>query len=105
MREGVITEKLTKILGTMKKDKHDDKVKLVEKLMGMYVKKHNKNLWNENDMFDVCCWFVGEMILKICDAQIIPIEELHERINKKLIEHVDDVFEQIQEFLSNPDNL
>jgi len=79
----------------MTKDKHDDKVKLVQSLIDRYDKAHNKNEWNENDTFDVSCWFLGDMILRLCEAHIIPEEELKERIKKKLIEHVDDVFEQI----------
>ena len=83
----------------MAKDKHDDKIKLVHNLIDMYVKEHNKNKWNENDTFDVACWFLGEIILRLCEAHIIPEEELKERIKTILIEHVDNVFEQISKII------
>ena len=80
----------------MKRDKHDNKVKLVDELLDRYVKEHNKNEWNENDTFDIACWFLGEIIIRLCEANIIPEEELKERIKTNLIEYVDGVFKQIE---------
>lgn len=79
----------------MKRDKHDNKVKLVDELLDRYFKEYDKNEWNGNDAFDVACWFLGEIIIRLCEANIIPEEELKERIKAKLIEYVDDVFKQI----------
>lgn len=83
----------------MVKDKRKEKLKLVDDLIKLYVNKHNKNKWNENDAFDVACWFLGEIIVMIWEAHIIPEDELHERMKKKLNEYVDDVFEEISKVL------
>lgn len=83
----------------IKEKKHDDKVKFVGKLLNLYDKTHNRNKWNENDMFDVLCWFAGELIVRIAEAHIIPEDELKERIKAKFNEQVDEVFEQIAELL------
>lgn len=83
----------------MAKDKHEEKVKLVDDLIKLYVNKHNKNKWNENDTFDVACWFLGEIIVRVWEAHIIPEDELHERMKKKLNEYVDEVFEEISKVL------
>lgn len=83
----------------MAKDKHEEKLKLVGDLIKLYVNKHNKNKWNENDAFDVACWFLGEIIVRMWEAHIIPEDELYERIKKKLNEFVDDVFEEISKVL------
>lgn len=73
-----------------------DKIKLVNKFVSLYVDNHNKKLWNENDTFDVMCWFAGELIVKIYESHIIPTDELHKRMKDKLTEWIDDVFEQIK---------
>lgn len=88
----------------IKEKKHDDKVKLVEKLLNLYDKTHNRNMWNENDTFDVLCWFAGDLIVRIAEADIIPEDELKERIKAKFNEHVDDVFAQIAEMLIDEEN-
>ena len=84
----------------MKRDKHDNKVKLVDELLDRYLKEYDKNEWNENDTFDVACWFFGRIIIRLYEANIIPEEELKERLKAKLIEYVDDVFKQIESWQS-----
>lgn len=83
----------------MAKDKREEKLKLVVDLIEIYVNKKNKKKWNENDTFDVACWFLGVIIVMIWEAHIIPEDVLHERIKKKLNEFVDDVFEELSKVL------
>ena len=83
----------------MVKDKRKEKLKLVDDLIKLYVNKHNKNKWNENDAFDVACWFLGVNIVRMWEAHIIPEDELQVRMKKKLNEFVDDVFEEISKVL------
>lgn len=78
-------------------DKKEDKEKLVEKFFEQYIKTHDKYMWNENDMFDVACWFMGDIIVAISNANIIPREKLHTRIKNKVVEWIDDVFKQLKE--------
>lgn len=83
----------------MAKDKNEEQKKLVDDLIKLYVNKHNKNKWNGNDSFHVALWFLQEIIVRIWEAHIIPEDELHERIKKKLNEFVDYIFEDISKVL------
>ena len=80
----------------MAKDKKKDKMQLVEKMMDLYEDKHNENDWNNNDAFDVACWFLGDMIMSIEADHLIPRDELQQRIKHKLNVWVDDIFQQIE---------
>ena len=80
----------------MVKDKKKDKMQLVEKMMDLYEDKHNENDWNNNDAFDVACWFLGDMIMSIEADHLIPRDELQQRIKHKLNVWVDDIFQQIE---------
>lgn len=80
----------------MAKNKQKDKEQLVDKLIDLYVDRHDENGWNNNDAFDVACWFLGEMIMSIEADHIIPREELQLRIKQKLDWWVDEVFQQIE---------
>lgn len=80
----------------MAKDKYDDKEQLVEEMVRMYEDRHNANYWNNNDTFDVACWFLGVMIMSIEEDHLIPREELKQRIKQKLDVYVDGVFQQIE---------
>jgi hypothetical protein len=81
----------------MAKDKKKDKMQLVEKMMDLYEDKHNENDWNNNDAFDVACWFLGDMIMSIEADHLIPRDELQQRIKHNLNGWVGDVFQQIEE--------
>jgi len=80
----------------MAKDKQKDKEQFVEELMDLYEDRHEENGWNQNDAFDVACWFLGSMIMKLESDHLIPREELQRRIKQKLDGWVDDVFQQIE---------
>lgn len=80
----------------MAKDKQKEKEQLVEELMDLYEDTHDENGWNDNDAFDVACWFLGDMIMKLESAHLIPRDELQRRIKLKLDGWVDDVFQQIE---------
>jgi hypothetical protein len=81
----------------MAKDKYKDKEQLVDEMMKMYEDRHNKKWWNNNDAFDVACWFLGVMIMSIEEDHLIPREELQQRIKQRLDELVDKVFQQIED--------
>lgn len=76
--------------------KQIDKEQLVEELMDLYEDRHDDNGWNQNDAFDVACWFLGDMITKLEADHLIPRDELQRRIKQKLGWWVDDVFQQIE---------
>lgn len=80
----------------MARDKQKEKEQLVEELMDSYEDSYFENGWNPNDTFDVACWFLGDMIMKLEADHIIPREELQQRIKQKLDEWVDNVFQQIE---------
>lgn len=80
----------------MAKDKQKDKEQFVERLMDLYEDSHNENGWNNNDAFDVACWFLGDMIMSIEADHLIPREELQLSIKQKLGWWVDYVFQEIE---------
>lgn len=85
-----------KRVNIMIKMKQIDKEQLVDELMDLYEDRHNENGWNNNDAFDVACWFLGDMIVQLEADHLIPREELQRRIKQKLDGYVDDVFQQIE---------
>ena len=80
----------------MYKKKYNEKVELVNEMLEMYNTRHEEKGWNENDTFDVACWFFDKVVSGLCKADIIPKEELHFRIKKKISEQVDYVFENLK---------
>jgi hypothetical protein len=68
----------------MAKDKQKDKEQLVEELMDLYEDSHDENGWNQNDAFDVACWFIGDVKQQITqlESDEYPIQDFPEYINK-----------------------
>lgn len=83
-------------LNIMTTKKQIDKEQFVEKLMDLYEDSHDENGWNQNDAFDVACWFLGDMIMLLEADHLIPRDELQRRIKQKLGWWVDDIFQQIE---------
>lgn len=76
--------------------KKQEKEKLVEKYFDMFRNRQEKKGWDANDLFDVAYWFVEETIYTLADMDIIPKEDLQERIKYHLDKLVEDVFRHIR---------
>mgnify|MGYP006916175193 CR=1 FL=1 len=76
--------------------KRQDKEKLVDDLIDMYAGKAEECNWNQNDAFDVACWFLGDMVMTIAEDKLIPLYELRKRVKKKTADWLDEVFSQIE---------
>lgn len=54
-------------------------------------------MWTPNELFDVGTWIFNGIIAGLSDMKIVPIDELKRRIQEKMKEDIDHVFQQLKE--------
>ncbi len=53
--------------------------------------------WNPNELFDVGTWIFNGIVAGLSDEKIVPIDELKRRVQEKMKENIDDLFQQLKE--------
>ena len=76
-------------------NKFDDKVDFTQQLVIKLLSKADNEHWNANDIYDVGCWFIGDVIGSLAQLRVIPLDELEERIKETLSNYLTDVFDNI----------
>lgn len=54
-------------------------------------------MWTPNELFDVGTWIFNGIVAGLSDERIVPLAELKRRIQKKMKEDIDDVFQQLED--------
>lgn len=64
--------------------------------------------WTPNELFDVAVWIFNDIVAGLSDQKIVPLDELKRRVQEKMKENIDDVFQQLknheQEIISPPED-
>ena len=55
-------------------------------------------MWTPNEFFDVGTWIFNGFVEAISEEKIVPLEELKRRVQEKMKENIDDVFQQLADF-------
>lgn len=53
--------------------------------------------WNENDLFDFACWLFNSYVNVLALLDIIPLDELQQRISHKMQQNINTLFENIKQ--------
>ena len=53
--------------------------------------------WNPNELFDVGTWIFNGIVAGLSDEKIVPIDELKRRVQEKMKENIDHLFQQLKE--------
>lgn len=54
-------------------------------------------MWTPNELYDVGTWIFNGIVAGLSDKKIVPIDELKRRVQEKIKEDIDYVFQQLKE--------
>jgi len=54
-------------------------------------------MWTPNELFDVGTWIFNGIVAGLSDEKIVPIDELKRRVQEKMKENIDHLFQQLKE--------
>lgn len=69
----------------------------VDSILNEIFDESETGMWTPNELFDVGTWIFNGIVAGLSYDKIVPLAELKRRIQEKMKENIDNVFQQLEE--------